>query len=448
MPVQHGFNIGEGSPEIGRWSVKIKPNAPLALRDAALTSGLFFDTVCVTPTRLRDPGATRATVLSKAIFSGYIESATAGSVADPWTLSGPSLVAWLGTADNPSAGPIGFTSAGTVSLATFLTSLFGGGTPAGKYVNGLQLYSASTCSANSITDDAIGSETARQLIERWVRQTTDPTEWWVRPDGQAHFAVQGNSAIFTQTPSVMFGRDVETGRAGDYQCFRVEGDVTHSIRGWAGAVVVNDGTNNIEVNINNSWGTFDPALGMMTSGYMVDDTADGGGFAVWYRGNDGASAGQEAGHLWSHRHKNGFNVGAPTYATSYEDRRERALTTVSTDVPAHIKPGDYCYYYDPDTGAVDRNNEVLVGGRLVYPIKTRVAELSYPIAPHMGVYLISNSSGNALDGGSADYDTVTDLSDFVEFESGAVRISLNSSGPSVRRETHTFERAQKSASWR
>ena len=437
---------------MGSWSLKLSPDAPGAWRDAAIRNGLFFDTLCITATRLHDPGATRATILSKSIFSGYVESAKAGAKNDPWEMSGPSLCAWLGTPDNPSAGPIGFSSGGTVSLATFLTALFGGGTPTGKYVNGLQLYSASTCSTNNITDTAAGTETARQLIERWVRQTDDPTEWWVRPDGQVHFAKEGNSAIFTQTPTVLFSRDIDTGRHGDLYAFSCTGEVTHSKQGWASAVVCNDGTNNYENNTNlGAIGTFDPGLKFHNSGYMNNDTADGGGLAAYYRVNTGALAGSESEFLLFKRHKNGFNVGAPTFQTSFEDRRERALQVSAPGLAALLKPGDYVWYSDRDTGAYDRNNETVVGGRLLYPIKTRVAAMSWPITPGMGVYLISNSTGDPLDGSGpgSDYDTVTDLSDFVQYESGTTEVMLNTSGPNVRKETHAFQRAvETTASWR
>ena len=97
MSVRQGFNIGEGSPEMGSWSLKLSPDAPAAWRDAAIRNGLFFDTLCITATRLRDPGVTRATILSKSIFSGYVERAAVGAMSEPWEMSGPSLVAWLGT---------------------------------------------------------------------------------------------------------------------------------------------------------------------------------------------------------------------------------------------------------------------------------------------------------------------------------------------------------------
>lgn len=451
MSVRQGFNIGEGSPEMGSWSLKLSPDAPAAWRDAAIRNGLFFDTLCITATRLRDPGVTRATILSKSIFSGYVERAAVGAMSEPWEMSGPSLVAWLGTSDNPTAGPIGFSSGGTVSLATFLTSLFGGGTPTGKYVNGLQLYSASTCSTNNITDTAAGTETARQLIERWVRQTDDPTEWWVRPDGQAHFAKEGNSAIFTQAPTVLFSRDIDSGTHGDLHAFRCSGDLTHSIAGWASSVVCNDGTNYETAGNFGGVGTFSPSLKFHNSGYMNNDTADGGGMAAYYQVNGGSTAAAEAAYLWGKRHKNGFNVGAPTFQTSYEDRRERRLRTEAPGVASFLKPGDYVWYYDKDTGAYDRNNETVVGGRLLYPIKTRVAAMSWPITPGMGVYLISNSTGDPLDGSGpgSDYDTVTDLSDFVQYESGTTEVMLNTSGPNVRKETHAFQRAvETTASWR
>lgn len=449
MPVRQGFNIAEGAPEMGRFTVKLKPDAPGGWRSTAISglNGLFFDTVCITPARIRDSGLTRSTVLSKAVFSGLVAEAECGSVQEPWSLSGPSLVAWLGNADNPSIGPTGFTSAGSVSLASFLASLFGGGTPAGKYVNGLQLYSAATCDTNSITDAAALGETARELIDRWCRQTTNPTEWWVRPDGQAHFAIQGNSAIFTQTPTVLFGRDIESGTYGGYNCYRIgTGQVRYSSQDYANAVILYDGASSTEQTINSTYGTFDPSVQMMTTGSIASDTTDGGNLSAYYRADGGT---YEALFLLEYRHKNG--AGATRIIN--EDWRTRTITVDAPGLPAVLKPGDFCYFYDPDTYATDTiaSNEVTINGRLMHPVAVRVASMDWPILPGMGVYLISNGSGDALDGSGAynDFDTVTDLSDYVLYDSGPARVDFNTNPPSVRKATHTFQRKEaNTASWR
>ena len=454
MPVQQGFIRDEGAPELGRWSVTMKPEAPGLWRKTALRGdgytapesgkGLFFDTLCITPTRLRDPGVTRATILSKSVFSGYVEWAAGGRMIDPWQIGGPSLVAWLGNGDNPSTGPVGFSSAGSVSLATFLASLFTGGTPAGVYVNGLQLYSAATCSTNTITDTASGNETARELIERWTKQTDTPTEWWVRPDGQAHFAALGNSALFTQDPTVMLASGISPGLHGDVFCYSAQSDVRNTIAGFATVVRMDDGVAPATVGITfpSTFGTFDPSMQMGSVGGSFDGTNDGGSMAAYYKSSHPTSG--QASALVSYRHKNGDGTG------QFEDRRERGFDVDAYCLAQHVKPGDWVYLYDADTYATNPNNEVIAGGRITHPLKARVIRMDWPIRAGMGVYLISNGCGNKLDGAGADqgYDHVTDLSDFVQYETGTTKVQINTEPAYARRAFHTYERFAQSPAWR
>lgn len=446
MPVLQGFNIDEGSPDMGNWSVKLSPEAPALWRRSAVSgpfTGWLWDTICITPTRLRDPGLTRATVLSKAVYSGMVTDAKCGAANEPWTVSGGSLLGWLGTSDSPSLGPTGFTSAGSVSLATFLASLFTGGTPSGKYVNGMQLYSASTCSTNTITDTAVLGETARELIDRWCRQTTNPTEWWVRPDGQVHFAVQGNSAIFTQTPTVLIGRDVQPGTFGGYQCYKGTSTVQLTSRDWANLAICYDGSTSHDSGLYGSLvGTFDPTMQMMSTGSVASDTHDGGNFSAFYRSDGGA---YEAAFLLATRHKQRSGSG--------EQLRQRSASVDAYCLALHLKPGDFFHLYDPDTYALSRGapTEIVAGGRMMHAIKVRLADMTWPIKAGMGVYRISNGSGDALDGAGIgeDYGVVTDLTDYVVPEDGPTQLTINTNTPSLRKEVHGFQRREaNTASWR
>ena len=126
MPITQGFDVGEGLPTFGSWSVKFKPETPQEIRKAAFGSheddlfGWMWDTIAVTPTRLRDPGATRSTVLSKSVYSGMIDAATFGRFAEPWSVSGCSPMAWLGCIEaiRPSAPTRGISEGARICVCS------------------------------------------------------------------------------------------------------------------------------------------------------------------------------------------------------------------------------------------------------------------------------------------------------------------------------------------
>lgn len=429
-----GFDLDERAPQLGQFRINFKPDASDFRKWAvgnyqANYPGWHFDTICVTPQRIRDPGITRATVLANAVFSGMVEDAEYGSFDEPWSVSGPSIVAMLGNGSSPSLGPCGFASGGSVSLATFLVALFGGGTTPGAYTNGLTLNSAATCSGNTIDDDATGAETARQLIERWQRQTTDPTEWWCNPAGSCKFAVEGNTAVFTQTPTVMFARGVPRGTFAQIECFPTTFKMHHSWRDLAYEVIMDDGAGSLVASsvTATDGGTFDPAIEMDA---MYGGGGANGGRAAYYRGD---GAGVEAGALLEGRHRatrNGhFNVSAKTDAYC---------------LASYIKPGDYAYIHDRDTYIDSTSAEIIASGRIYNPASVRLVSMDCPIKPGMGVYRLANGSGTGPDfGGSWPYWTwVEDITDRILFadKTAETTLEFDAASPSLRRQLYQFTR--------
>ena len=92
------------------------------------------------------------------------------------------------------------------------------------------------------------------------------------------------------------------------------------------------------------------------------------------------------------------------------------------EVSGDMKPGDFIFAFDPDIGFVDTSAEataesrnlyeVTFRGQVITPVKVRVTGLTFPIANGMGVYF-RDKDGN-----------YTDLTQYVQFESGAAQVEL------------------------
>ncbi|MBA5222215.1 hypothetical protein [Streptomyces griseoaurantiacus] len=84
---------------------------------------------------------------------------------------------------------------------------------------------------------------------------------------------------------------------------------------------------------------------------------------------------------------------------------ELTLSTTEYDVSGDVSAGDYIWAYDPDAGLYDTGNEIVFRGQRLNPIKLRVLETTWPIVEGMTVAF---RHGNG---------TWLDLTDYVQFES-------------------------------
>ena len=106
------------------------------------------------------------------------------------------------------------------------------------------------------------------------------------------------------------------------------------------------------------------------------------------------------------------------------------LDLTQYEVSGDMKVGDYVYAFDPDVGFVDtdadaaaesRNKyEVTFRGQTITPAKVRVTGLTFPIMSGMGVYF-RDKNGN-----------YTDLTEYVQFESGSTQVELGDVLRSIR----------------
>jgi len=106
------------------------------------------------------------------------------------------------------------------------------------------------------------------------------------------------------------------------------------------------------------------------------------------------------------------------------------LDLTQYEVSGDMKVGDFVYAFDPDVGFVDTDedataesrdkHEVTFRGQTITPAKVRVTGLTFPVMSGMGVYF-RDKDGN-----------YTDLTEYVQFESGATQVELGDVLRSIR----------------
>lgn len=85
-------------------------------------------------------------------------------------------------------------------------------------------------------------------------------------------------------------------------------------------------------------------------------------------------------------------------------------------------PGSNVGIYDPDRNVFDLTNPVDYRGRVIYPLRIRVAGWTWPLRPGMGVYL--DNRHNTGVGTPAAGRVVTDLSDYVVWDDAPIEVQL------------------------
>ena len=100
------------------------------------------------------------------------------------------------------------------------------------------------------------------------------------------------------------------------------------------------------------------------------------------------------------------------------------------DISGSFKVGDKIFIYDPEVGFEDTTSkaalesrdvhQVTYQGSTINPEKIRVVGMSYPVQDGMGVYYRNSSTG-----------TITDLTDYVIFETGDISLEIGDVGQTL-----------------
>ncbi len=405
--ITEGFDPSILAPTLGGFAVRFKPGTESKLlgpHDVGDTYNLpgrtnnwKHDTICFTPTRLGNPVA--ASVLASSLFSGRCDKFAMGAEGEPWIVTGPSILAWLGTADNPGIGPHSGTTytsgapyTGTLADWLLVQSLAGRD-------NGLTL-DATTLTATALNCAINGNDVLRHGMNQLVMVAD--AEYFCHPDGTVEFQDGDDTAavVFTWTPTVLFGDGIQSGREAGMVGYQATLTATfdYSNEGETAQVANTAGTSSSGVTVSRFAAGFNAsALPVIRKFYGADDEL--------------------------------LDQG-PQGFLSVTDLRRSDQFTCEVDAPLirrECKPGDWVYIVSERLGIIDTTNAVNYGGRTLPPQKRKLTGLSYPITEGMGVYVIHDSTG--YDSGA-----VQDVTEDVMWETGTTTVSLDTTAPkSLRR---------------
>lgn len=348
----------------GQWSISLRRDAPYSVYSAVQE----MDHVVVTPVRFDPRLFTDANVLAMSIFTGV-----AVDITDPFTLTGPDLSHWLGTANGVGYGLATAYSGNAANLATWVN-----------------LIRPPTVGAGTVTSPGTTHTatyqwmTAREKLDAITRALG--AEWRLNPNNTLDAAVA--STLFVTTPKVMItpreeGQDgtlrgleataISPGRNADQLTSRVY------------IIGAGMGSNIISAIASTSTGYSDFFGAALAMDRLVDAPEQ-----------NAASGAQTA---------------IQTLAQFSTPRFELSLSSRTYNVTRLAKPGDYVYVFDPTARLYDAANQVLFRGEMTFPIKLRAYGVTWPVEEGMGVYARRYRIGDA----GASY---TDLSDYVQFENG------------------------------
>lgn len=395
--------IRDGLMTTGSFNIPLREDTPREIRTALGK----WDTVCFTPGQIGGTrgGAQQMTIAEMqdvSMFTGVVLGRRRGRAPGaqtpgrPASISGASIVSWLG--DASGKGPFTFYIAGTTTttLGIRLIALDAGGGFPGSYTNGIRLGTTTSVSANNIADAPVWFETPRSMVDRWCRMTTARTEWRVTPDGTWNFRPAGTYDIYLGDPvngqPVVIGEDLtEEIRSNMVVVPATSLDVEEDFSEYASAVRVSKSgstdyatTGPLEFNFNNTdYAWMDAVVRADTSASATDMT----------------------------------NLGDSSAEDNYVDRYTYRLTVDPDFLLARwLGPGARFYLYDPDAGQVDASNAVIVGGQQISPATVRLTGMSYPITPQMGVYgWATYRVGSSLATVLATPPVMTDLTPWIDY---------------------------------
>lgn len=359
--------ITERLMSLGDWSIKLRDDTPLEIRQAIKP----FGQVVVTSARFPGSTVNWTTVLGSALWTGVCLRPPGGP---QYEIGGVGLAWYLG--DDKGGGPgyvhSGFTvNAGSVSSAVS-TILTGSGISSG------------TISAGTVEAWLTGPITRREALGGLIRQLG--FEWRILPN----FVLDMGTAatLFGSTPTGIIVRTV--GPREIAAPYGVVGSVesTWDYEDYASKVYLFS-----TQGIGQSGGTsaYRDALGNVMTISAIREEAD-------------APAGSQ-------------NTIADWWLGQV-NRPVRTVTATSTQyaITGTVSVGASVWLYDYDLGLYDTTNQITHGGRMINPISARVIGATWPVERGLGVFSAYH------DGTSQSF---TDLTDWVEWESPGVRLEVS-----------------------
>jgi len=291
-------------------------------------------------------------LLTSARYTGVVRGRKFEKDSGLFTLDGPGLAWWLGTEDK--VGDV-LETAKTYSANTFssvITDLLPSSITVGTLTNGaLPAYTG--------THQWVSR---REAID-YVCDTVGAT-WRVRPNGTLDAGPQ--ASVFASGRAVIVRRAEDAGEDMTVRAIPGPAEVARDMEDFTTRVVV---------------------LGKVEDDTVVQGTWDIAGGLNPYKDLHGNAA--KLTRVASESTTEGVNADARASAIGEQyENPQRAVTLDSVDyeLGGVVECGDMVWLYDPDSGLVDANNEVMFRGRRLNPVAEQVTSLTWPVRAGMGVY--------------------------------------------------------------
>lgn len=237
----------------------------------------------------------------------------------------------------------------------------------------------------------------------------------------AEWRVNPNRTFDAGTPTVLYGATPTA--------IATSGEVTASgdLRGIRSRITVDEDVEDFttHTHVKTAVGSYYAAT-LSPIPYITNSNAGAGSLLRMSRHIDASTA-------------NTTNASGAAVASSQLGRFDqvRRQLTISTDeymLPAAVTFGANLYVYDPDNRVYSTATQVYYAGQVVFPETHRIQSWTWPVREGMGVYFASGDSTHNAAG--AQPGTLTDLTPYVEWESGDATIQV---GAPIR----TLSRAMK-----
>ena len=351
----------------GSWSLSLNESTPTSVLDVLTPSTAAFGHVIVTPVHVDSHSVSGATLLSLARYTGIYRARPSH-----FELGGPGLAAWLG--DEDGKGDVVSSYTANQSFVAWVTAINYAAFTAGTYTA-----IAGPGNLNHTLTDISRRDSLDFVCEFYG------AEWRVTPAGVLDAGPVAN--LFATTPTAVVqpwsgGRDLNiTGIRATLDLSRDFDDYTTHVR-------LNGATTTGTATISPAT-TYRDLLGNLVIWKRIIDSPD-----------------TIAAHV---------NAVAQAQLNLYSDpRREVTLSTDAYDIGQDFDVGDEIYVYDPLQGLVDTANSVSYRGETIHPVKIRCLGRTWPVQQGMGVYFRAPDSAG----------TVTDLTDWIAWESGSTSIEV------------------------
>lgn len=374
---------------VGRWGLDLRPDTPKTILDLFdfANAKARFATLVITPTRV-DAGAVSTAVLrSSACYVGILRSRSS-----ELSIGGTGVASLLGNEDGSCEVPTAAVAFTAATLATALDSYLAS--------NGITK-GAVTNTGTSITATLAGYVSRRATIQRIVDACGG--EWRITTDtgGDLDLDAATNTALFGSTPPALVIETSGGREPGIIGLEAVEIDQAHDIDDFATKqYVLARADGGVSVGSASSGAAASYFNGVAVKMEAVTDST----------GTDAANANTVATLLLGGRQTLKRNISVSVRAEDLVGRTWGPSGASTTSV----RCGDSIYIYDPLHGLVDAGNVQTYRGQQVFPIKTRIYGITWPVLGGMGVYLLSAESTPV----------VTDLSDWYVAEAGAAMLDV------------------------